>query len=42
MLVCGTDVKEAGLLGALVTNKKLSRKKRRENAQKAARARWKK
>lgn len=38
----GMDVKEAGRLGALATNSKLSKKKRRENAQKAARARWKK
>jgi hypothetical protein len=36
------DVKEAGRLGALATNKKLSKKKRRENARKAARVRWSK
>jgi hypothetical protein len=36
----GMDVKEAGRLGALATNSKLSKKKRRENARKAARARW--
>jgi hypothetical protein len=36
------DVKEAGRLGAIVTNKKLSKRKRRKNAQKAARARRKK
>jgi hypothetical protein len=36
------DVKEAGRLGALATNKKLSRKKRQANARKAAEARWSK
>jgi hypothetical protein len=34
------DVKEAGRLGVIATNKKFSKKKRRENARKAARARW--
>ena len=38
----GMDVREAGRLGALATNKKLSKKKRRENARKAAQARWNK
>jgi hypothetical protein len=36
----GTDVKEAGRLDAIATNNKLSKKKRRENARKAAIARW--
>jgi hypothetical protein len=36
----GMDVREAGRLGALATNNKLSKKKRRESARRAARARW--
>jgi hypothetical protein len=33
-------VREAGRLGAAATNKKLSKKRRKENALKAALARW--
>jgi hypothetical protein len=36
------DVKEAGRLGALATNSKLSKRRRRENARRAATARWSK
>ncbi len=34
------DTKEAGRLGALVTNSKLTKRQRRANARKAARSRW--
>jgi hypothetical protein len=38
----GMDVREAGRLGANATNSKLSKKRRQENARKAAKARWSK
>jgi hypothetical protein len=34
------DTSEAGRLGALATNKKLSKGRRKANARKAAKARW--
>jgi hypothetical protein len=34
------DVKEAGRLGAIATNKKLSKNTRRKNARNAAMIRW--
>jgi hypothetical protein len=36
----GMDTSAAGRLGALATNKKLSKKQRKANARKAAKARW--
>lgn len=40
--ISGMDTREAGRLGAAATNKKLSKKKRKENARKAAQVRWSK
>jgi hypothetical protein len=36
----GMDTSEAGRLGALATNKKLTKKQRKTNTRKAAKARW--
>lgn len=38
----GMDIREAGRLGGLARAKKLTKKKRRESAKKAAHARWNK
>jgi len=36
----GMDTSQAGRSGALATNKKLTKKQRKANARKAAKARW--